>query len=68
MYDSAMHRAKLYSLLLLAILLGIGLPVYFWLLGGFWRVIAATMIAADVFAVVRKEDGPLTFLWNKFSK
>ena len=68
MYDLAVRRAKLYSLVLVAVLLGIGAPAYLWYLGGIWRVISAGMIAADVFAVVSKDDGPLTFLWNKLIK
>jgi hypothetical protein len=68
MYYLAMRRAKLYGLVLLAILLGIGAPVCLWLLGGIWRVVAVAMIAADLFAVVRKDDGPLTFLRNELTK
>jgi hypothetical protein len=68
MYYLAMRRAKLYSLVLLATFLGIGAPVCFWLLGGIWRVVAVAMITADIFAVVRKDDGPLTFLRNRLTK
>jgi len=43
-------------------------PVCLCLLGGIWRVVAVAMIAADLFAVVRKDDGPLTFLRNELTK
>ena len=58
---------KRLMIIVIALLLGIVLPIYVWHVGGIWRIVSITLLGADILALLTKESGPFTFLWKHVS-
>ena len=63
---SPVQKINRYSLILIAVLLGVALPIVLWRLGGIWRSVAFVAVATDITAVLMKNSGPIAFLLNQF--
>jgi hypothetical protein len=58
---------KRLMIIVIALLLGIGLPFYVWHFGGIWRFLAIALIGMDILELVTQGNGPLAFLWKLLS-